>query len=344
MAVVTVNGRSGTQIQAALDTCSPGDIVSIPAGRFVLERPLELDDGVTLEGAGPGATELVLAAGSNCHLAVNRRLAAGNRDLTVRSLTIDGNRLEQDLPPKGVYVFAFGIWFWNVEGVTLENLSCRQVRQNAVQLNGCHNVRITQVSTEDTGWSGIATTNTHDLSMAEISVRRAGIDTTHSGIHIDGGSDVRVNAVVSGCSGNAVMIDSVAGPISNVVVHATASHSRNGVSIVAGAEHPLSDVRLSGSFTDNVVSGVLVSNAERIQVVDSTIARNGEQAVLLQGGRGSRRCVVADSQIWGNPRSVVQTGASEANEITRITGKPSRWLSLESARNLLGRPRGSNPS
>ncbi|MEO6628646.1 MAG: right-handed parallel beta-helix repeat-containing protein [Aquihabitans sp.] len=337
MAVVTVTGRSGTHIQAALDTSSPGDTVSLPTGRFTLERPLELDDGVTLEGTGPGATELVLAPGSNCHLIVNRRLAAGNRDLTVRSLTIDGTRSEQDLPPKGVYVFAFGIWFWNVEGVTLDNLSCRQVRQSALQLNGCRNVRITQVATADTGWSGIGTTNTCELVMDEISVCRAGIDTTHSGIHVDGGSHVRVDAIVRECSGNAVMVDSVAGPVSNVVVHAKASHSRNGVSVVAGADHLLRDVRLSGRFTDNARSGVLVSNAERIQVVDATITRNGEQAVLLQGGRGSRHCLVADCQIWDNPQAVVQTGASGENEVIRISGAPRDRRRFDSVRNLLMR-------
>lgn len=313
MSQVIISGSDAIDIQSALDAAQPGDTVKIPAGRIVMKEPLRIGSGTTLVGSGAHDSVLVLAPGSNTHVLVNR--GDDCRDLTVRDLTIDGNRPEQDPPPPGRLAWAFGLWFRSVDGVRIERVAVRQVRQNGLQLNGCRRVSITDVVTHDTGWSGIATTNTDEIVLERVAVHRAGLDTVHSGIHLDGVVGGRVNALAEDCSGNAVMIDSVAGPVRSITVDATGRRARHGLALIASS-HPLDEVMVSGSYADNEGAGVFVSNATAVSVIGVTATGNGQAGVVLQGARGCHRCLVASCQISGSPASVEELHGSSDNVIT----------------------------
>ena len=45
-------------LQAALDACPPGQVVTLSAGRFTVNNHVLLRTGVSLRGAGPGVTTL----------------------------------------------------------------------------------------------------------------------------------------------------------------------------------------------------------------------------------------------------------------------------------------------
>ncbi len=322
MAEAVVTTLDAADVQAAIDAAPPGGTVQLPPGRIELHEPLRLGSGTTLAGAGTHATELVLTPGRNTHVLVNR--GHGDHDITVRDLTIDGNRLLQDPPPPGRLVWAFGVWFRSVRGVRIDRVAVRQVRQNGIQLNDCRHVRISDVVTHDMGWSGLATTCTDDLVLQRVAVHRAGLDTVHSGIHLDGAVLAHVDGLAEDCSGNALMLDSVSGPVRSVTVQATGRRSRHGISLVAGTDHPVENVHVTGRFTDNEGAGIFVSNAVGVSILTATVTGNGDAGVVLQGQRGCHGCVVAGCHISGSPREVVETHGSDENLVTGTRRSPGR--------------------
>lgn len=100
--VTAFGARSGdgdddsAAFQAAIDAADPGAAVTVPPGHFRLERSLRMRSGVTLRGAGPGASTLELAHGGDgvvfrgpeepdtpVWVRAEAGLSAGSRQLTV---------------------------------------------------------------------------------------------------------------------------------------------------------------------------------------------------------------------------------------------------------------------
>lgn len=308
----------GHAIQAAIDALPAGGVVDLAPGVHPLVRPLRVHSGITLRGAGREHTALTLVAGADTHVMVNRDPHEGNEAIALRHLTIDGNRPEQSLPPKGTFVFAFGVWFRKVRGLVLEDVGARQVRQNGVQLNDCSDVTIHGLAATDMGWSGLGATRTTGLEARGLTVHRAGLDTTHSGIHLDGAVDVHLDGLAHDCTGNALMVDSVAGEVRRVTLRGDGRRSAYGLAVVAGDEHPLEDVDVTGTFAHNRSGGVLVSNATRVSIRGATITDNEVAGVRLQGRTGCRACAVTDSAIWGSPETVMETGGTAGTTVTGI--------------------------
>lgn len=310
---VTVAGRSGRDIQQAVDSLERGGIVRLPAGRYVLDRPVRLASSICVVGEGPDATEIVLGSGGAFHMFTNRDHRAGNHDIELRGVALDGAEGSRTPPFEGALCYAFGIWLKNVTGVVVDEVEARHLAQTAVQLNDCSHALVSDVRTFDMGWSGVATSRTDDLVLRRISVEGAGLVNRHSGIHLGSGIDLSVEAEVSGCTGNALMLDSKHGPLRRAVVRAVGRHSQRGVALIGGAEHPLTDVVLSGTFAENEECGVLISNASRVFVNGATVTGNRAAGVVLQGREGVSHCVMAACLIDDNPVAVVERGASRDN-------------------------------
>lgn len=311
---IEVTHPSHDALQAALDQAGAagGAIVRIPAGRYRIERPLLIDRDTHLIGAGRDHTVLVLAPGAGAHLLQNR--ASGAERIAIDSLTLDGDADHQERPDGSTaLVWACGGCFRGARRIRIVDVDAVRIRQTAFHFYECTDVVLERVVTEDVGWSGVSTSGTDDITLRSVVVRRAGLDTVHSGIHLDGGTGAYVDAIVEDATGNAIMIDSEYGPMTNVVVRGRGRRSDRGVSLNGSPKHPLRNAFISGDYSDNERAGILVSNAAQVFIVDATLARNGEHGILLQGRHGAKQCVIADCTFEANPMDLGQIDASADN-------------------------------
>jgi hypothetical protein len=96
---VTITVEAGGDIAAANEMAKAGDVIEIAAGTFSLTSQIEIKDGVTYRGAGPGLT--IIDGGD-----VTRAFVAwGDRSFN------EGNENPNDSGPKG----------WVLEGMTIQN-------------------------------------------------------------------------------------------------------------------------------------------------------------------------------------------------------------------------------
>jgi hypothetical protein len=169
--------NDGIAIQAAINEASAagGGIVQLPVGTFALAHAggaiaLSLLSNVELRGRGR-ATVLKLLDGANCHI-IN--MVSGSTNMVVRDMTLDGNRANQTA--------GHGIRGAGVTGLLIENVLIRQSQHYGIglQRNGAKNVKISNVTIEDTGADGIdfknaLSTNEH-IHLNNVSVRRWGLN------------------------------------------------------------------------------------------------------------------------------------------------------------------------
>jgi len=289
-------------VQRALDATEDGDVVYLPRGTHHVTTSVVIPSGRSLVGAGPQVTTVALAKGADCHVFTNADQDHGNENIAVRGLAIHGNMCGQHRPSQHQgLLFACGGYFRHVVNLVVEHVVARSIRQTALHATACSRVQLTDVRTDQAGWSGIGATGTSDLVLQSVLVTNAGLDTVHSGIHINGGKSIYVEAAVETCTGNGIMLDSRFSPLSDVVVEATARRSRQGIALIGGHKHRLSHVLVSGDYSANVASGVFLSNCDSVFIVDSTIDGNGSAGITLQGKTPSRHCVVARSTVTGSP-------------------------------------------
>jgi hypothetical protein len=318
VAGVTVDGFQGDDIQRAVDSLESGGVVQLRAGRYVLDRAVRLASGVAVVGEGAASTLIELLPGSNSHVFVNDDPARGNERIELRGFTLDGNGATQQRPRAKALAFAFGTFLWNVHHAVISDVDACDIRQSAIQLNDCRDVTVTNVRAADMGWSGVATSRTDDLIIADVDVERVGLDGVHSALHLGSGTGIYVAATVTGCTGHGIMLDSKFASTTDVVIEAVAHHCRCGVA-VTGSRHDIGDVLVAGDFSNNRECGVFISNASNVFVLGAKLELNGEAGVVLQGSKGGMHCLIADCVISGSPTSIVERDASRDNYQARNT-------------------------
>ncbi len=81
---------STASLQAALDeaVACGGEVVAMPAGRYLVDAPLRIGNGVTFRGSGSRSTVLLTSGRQN--LLVNENVIAGNRDIGIEGLGLVG--------------------------------------------------------------------------------------------------------------------------------------------------------------------------------------------------------------------------------------------------------------
>lgn len=164
-------------IQRAIDTIAAagGGTVRLPAGTYVVARPVDtvvavtLRSGVLLEGIGDKSV-LKLRDGSGGHL-LN---AARVENCGVRDLVLDGNR---DLQPSTGHGFRSG----GVNGLLLENIIVKNAYHYAIGLQGGEHrdVLIKHVLIQDCGGDGIDIKNKSSTNglvrLEDVTIRRWGL-------------------------------------------------------------------------------------------------------------------------------------------------------------------------
>jgi len=289
-------------IHRAVASLEGGGLVYLAPGEYRVDATVELPTGVALIGAGPLLTKITLTPGSNCHMFTNADHDKGNQGIELRGFTLDGTMRSQHKPAdlKGI-TFACGGYFKRVKDLVVDDVVARSIRQTAFHFNHCSNVDIHRLEADELGWSGVSTSGTDDIRLRRVVITNSGLDVRHSGVHLDGGRGAYVDAVVDVSTGNGIMLDSKFSPLSDVVVHGTARRSMRGLSLSGDHENELSNVFISGDYSDNRECGLLVSNASNVFVVGATIGGNATAGIVVQGKSGSRHCVLADCHITGSP-------------------------------------------
>lgn len=167
-------------IQAAIDTMAQhgGGTVFVPQGTYVVSRApnsavaISLKSGVTLQGQGAGSV-LKLQDGVGGHT-LN---IAEQSNCAIRDMVIDGNRERQ--PSVGHTVRTGG-----VDGLLLSNLIIRNAYHYGIGLEAGsnRNVRIDQVTIQNTGGDGIDIKNKDDndsgIQLSNVTVSNWGLNTT----------------------------------------------------------------------------------------------------------------------------------------------------------------------
>ena len=100
-------------LQSAIDSLAArGGIVYIPAGRYIISRSVEIRHaGITVIGDGMGATIIQLRDHVDTYIYGLIRTASGliNKYITVRDLTLDGNRANQSPEHQEHFGFYCGV-------------------------------------------------------------------------------------------------------------------------------------------------------------------------------------------------------------------------------------------
>jgi hypothetical protein len=118
-------------IQAAINAATGGGTVLLPAGTYGVSATLVLDDYVALIGQGIGLSTLFVLAGAAPVVITNADVVNGNPGLTIRGLTIDGNRAN------ATGSSAHGIALYGCQdGLTLEDIEVHDCWGTGVYLSG----------------------------------------------------------------------------------------------------------------------------------------------------------------------------------------------------------------
>jgi SAM-dependent methyltransferase len=315
--IVAVDPSSPGAIQRAVASLEDGGVVFLAPGSYTIESTVELRSHIAVVGSGAHSTTITLAPGSNCHAFTNVAQGKGDQEIELRGFRLEGNMRDQHKPPDHKPItFACGGYFKRVTGLRVHDVVASGIRQTAFHFNHSTHVLIDGLEADELGWSGVSTSGTDDIVLRRVVVTNSGLDVRHSGIHLDGGVGAHVEAVIDGCTGNGIMIDSKFSPMSDVVVRGVGRRALRGLSLSGAQEHPLTNVCASGDYSDNRECGILVSNASNVFIVDATIASNGQAGLVIQGKGGSTHCVMARSRITASPKLVVER---DDNRIAYIT-------------------------
>ncbi len=323
--VVAPDPGTPDSVLRAVESLDGGGVVHLLPGSYRVRSTIVLPSDVSLIGAGPDRTTLTLDPGSNCHVFTNSDHAAGNERIELRAFRLEGNMRSQHRPAdaKGV-TFACGGYFKRVSDLAIDDIVAHGIRQTAFHFNHCSQVDIHRLEADELGWSGVSTSGTDDIVLRRVIVTSSGLDVRHSGIHLDGGHGAYVDAVVDGCTGNGIMLDSKFSPLCDVVVRGVGRRSMRGLSLSGDHENPLTNVSVSGDYSDNGECGILVSNASNVFIVDATIASNAKAGIVIQGKAGSAHCVVADTRITASPDLVVERDGNRVAYVTATASVPLR--------------------
>ena len=317
--IINFSGHSFSALKEAVEELKATNdiekILHIENSEIELEAPILFFSGLKIIGNSPESVKFRAADGLNSHMISSINPKQKSIGLEFSNISFYGNSKRQSKPEtvKGIS-FAHGMYLTNVQNVVCQNLIFDDIRQTAVHSVNSSNVRVVNMSASNVGWSGVSTAGVNNFYFTG-TVFQAGLDVNHSGIHIDGGAGVYLEADVNECTGNGVMLDSTFSALSSFVVKARSTNSKRGCSLSGFAERPIRFGVISGVFDSNREVGVMISNSKNIVIQNSTISNNGQFGLLFQGRVGGTECVGSDLIFAGNPVDVKQIHASENNFI-----------------------------
>jgi len=249
-------------LRLALLDAEPGDVVTIPAGRFDFDRSLSLSvDGVTVRGAGSDASVLSFAG--------------------------------QRAGAEGLLVAA--------DGVTLEGFAVEDARGDAIKINECADLVIRDVRTEWTGGPS-PDNGAYGLYPVQCSgvliENSAAIGASDAGIYVGQSEDivVRGNRVEFNVAGIEIENSKRAEVYENDVTRNTGGilvFDLPDLPVQGGRETRVFRNRVYDNNTENFAppgnivgtvpagTGVMVNSNDAIEIFDNDIEDHGTAAVMV---------------------------------------------------------------
>lgn len=181
---VYLSSGSGADIAQAIASLPPeGGSVVLGKSEFSISHPIVLDrDGIELRGTGP-ATILKLAAEANCSVVIVGSVSTPVhrivKDISVRHLTIDGNRDAQAWECCGgpcdtggqTVIRNNGITIRGAEDICIENVVTRRARSGGVVLEKyCRRVFIHELESHDNHFDGLAAYETENCTFTRLNL------------------------------------------------------------------------------------------------------------------------------------------------------------------------------
>ena len=151
-------------IQAAINHAHDNRLatVKIPAGKYLIKSAIKIPSGIALEG-DQDLGSVLIQYGTDHLIIRNADLAAGNENITLKNLVIDGNGIIY----KGFFSEG-GIHFRNSEGIILKSVTIRNyygqpqngsstahAKHTVARFQHCKNVHIENSNFIDAGYYGL---------------------------------------------------------------------------------------------------------------------------------------------------------------------------------------------
>lgn len=313
--------------------------IELSEGEFELSSVVHFPSNTRFRGQGPDKTKIVLAKGANSHMFTNYDNKNGNHNIVFKDMSFHGNRGFQSRPEGHVpLTYSCGIYFRRAQRIWLENLVFHEITQTALQFNNSGNIRGNAIETYNMGWSGIGTSNAWDLYLDNIVVIGAGLETTHSAIHFDGGIGNFINARVQDVTGNGIMLDSAYCGLSHCEIHGETSDCYRGISLSGRAERYLSNIFISANAYRNTEAGIMVSNSSSVVLGDCDIRDNLKHGLLLQGRAGGNDVVISKNCISvDNLHDYSQIHSSKNNWIFAMNEEAEKRINKGTEREYLSK-------
>jgi parallel beta-helix repeat protein len=179
--VYLAKGDGASISQAILSLPPEGGSVVLGGSEFLVRQPIVIDrDGVELRGTGPGTT-LKLADDANCSVVIvgsaTTPIPRIVQDVSVRHLTIDGNRGSQLWECCGgpcdegglTAIRNNGITIRGAEDICIEHVVTRRARSGGVVLEKyCRRVFINNLESHDNHFDGLAAYEAEDCTFTQL--------------------------------------------------------------------------------------------------------------------------------------------------------------------------------
>ncbi|MCK9324485.1 MAG: phage tail protein [Bacteroidales bacterium] len=166
----------------------PGKIVLLE-GTFIIDGATIFRSGLTIEGQGDSTILYVKnSCGSSFKVFENSDTSSGNTGLTLRNLVIDGNKANNT----GAGIDISGVYFDNVDGLTIENVRVRNADRYGAYLKNIGRLSITNLESQDANSHGVAINTTTSTSINVRGITGTGngsagmyIANAHGGVYSD---------------------------------------------------------------------------------------------------------------------------------------------------------------
>jgi parallel beta-helix repeat protein len=267
-------------IQSLL-TAAAGGSAFIPAGTYLLSSTPNIPAGTTVYGSGP-QTILKIKNAGNCDA-----LNVLGANVTIRDLTIDGNKANQTIAHTGIFSDA-------QDSLTVERVTVQSTKSYGMDLRNGNHLRVRSCTVVDSdNWGILVTAGTTSITDVEVAGNRVDRSSLAAATIVGGGIAV-VGQVSSSSSVKHYRVHD------NDVFLPTSPTDVACIGITTGT-FLVAHGTVRGNTLRGGYMGISVDSATNDTVTSNTIFGASVQAVELAK---SSRCTVSANTIDGNGLTV----------------------------------------